>query len=54
MPAKKSTHKSINIRIESYERILAITDQLSKEKGVPVTVPTTVQLMIEKWLGDVK
>jgi hypothetical protein len=49
MPSKQTTHKSINIRIGSYEQIIVIANQLSKEKGVPVTVPTTVQLLIDNW-----
>lgn len=51
MPEKQSTHKPISVRVDTYDAIQRIAKELSHDKGVPISVPTAIQVLVDAWKG---
>lgn len=48
-PEKQLTHKSIAVRIPAYDKLQSIAKKLSDEKGVPVSIPSAIEVLINCW-----
>jgi hypothetical protein len=49
MPDKQVTHKTVAVKIETYDELLTIAKEVEADKGVPIYMPTLIQVLIDRW-----